>query len=68
MPPLFDFSCSKCNKTREYLAQHDEIVLCLSCGERMEKQLSTPNFQFIGSGFYQNDYKTRKIKGTKNDS
>lgn len=60
--PLFDFMCLKCNKTREYLARVDEIVLCLDCGERMEKQTPTSNFQFVGSGFYHNDYKMKKMR------
>lgn len=61
--PIYDFLCLKCNKTREYLAKQDESVLCLDCKGLMEKQLAISNFKFLGDGFYENDYKQKKLKG-----
>ena len=60
MPPLFDFKCTTCNKTEENLVKDGEVVVCSVCKAVMTKETPTSNFKFIGSGFYQNDYKNRK--------
>lgn len=61
MPPLFDFLCNKCNKVEEHLVKEGDNVVCSVCKELMVRQTPTSNFKFVGAGFYQNDYKNRKI-------
>jgi putative FmdB family regulatory protein len=56
--PIFDFKCKECSEQKERLVKSGtETVECPSCGGRMEKQLSAPNVKFVGSGFYETDYK-----------
>lgn len=40
--PLFDFNCSKCDKTFELLIKASSVPVCPECGGEMEKQVSCP--------------------------
>lgn len=57
--PRYDYKCPKCGGVLELVHDMDEvrIVECVDCNVYMEKQISVPNIQFKGSGFYINDYK-----------
>ncbi len=56
--PLYEYACHRCGKrfevrqkfSDEPLKQHEE------CGGEVERLLSTPSFQFKGSGWYVTDY------------
>lgn len=56
--PIYDFKCVECGKEKEALVKSpSEKRECPSCGGVMEKKLSAPNVKFVGSGFYETDYK-----------
>jgi len=40
--PLFDFNCSKCDKTFELLVKAASFPVCPECGGDMIKQVSCP--------------------------
>lgn len=40
--PLFDFNCSKCDKTFELLVKATSAPVCPECGGEMTKQVSCP--------------------------
>jgi len=63
--PIFDFKCSKCGFQDEYIESFSvpkemkAPKICPKCNEgEMEKQFSSKNIgiDFIGSGFFINDY------------
>ena len=59
--PFFDYKCSKCGKTFEFLQQMNEEPKkeCPDCkSETLEKQLSAPSFRINGSS-YKNGYSTK---------
>lgn len=66
--PIYDFACSKCEHKFDLMfstyAQYEEQkkkMKCPSCkSKRVEKQMSTNvTANFVGPGFYVNDYKKR---------
>jgi len=63
--PMYTYHCSKCNSEFEILQKMDAPNLkknpdCKEKGCKLKKVPSvfTPNF--IGNGFYSNDYKNKK--------
>jgi putative FmdB family regulatory protein len=58
--PLWDFQCSTCGTTREYLVASYRVshVVCKTCGGLMEKQPAAPAFVLKGPGFFRTDYNT----------
>jgi len=57
--PLYDYHCSKCDKTFEVRQKFDDPLLTEheGCGGEVERLIATPALQFKGSGFYITDYK-----------
>ena len=60
--PLYEYQCLKCGKRTEVLQRFDEAppAACPECGGEMKKLISSPAFQFKGSGFYATDYAGKK--------
>jgi putative FmdB family regulatory protein len=60
----YDFKCPECGKTFEIKSGMNEVAklkpLCLECGRELQRIFSRPGIQFIGSGFYCNDYKGKQ--------
>lgn len=56
--PLYEYRCSACGRTTEVIQSvHDgPLTVCESCGGELKKQVSSPAFQFKGSGWYVSDY------------
>ena len=56
--PLYEYRCSACGLTTEViqLFSDDPLTVCESCGGELKKLLSSPAFQFKGSGWYASDY------------
>lgn len=56
--PIFDYLCSKCNKTEEFLEKISETTprYCDTCNDIMVRQFGTQRFVFKGPGFHSNDY------------
>jgi putative FmdB family regulatory protein len=56
--PLYEYRCAKCGKVFEVIQKYADAPLEThpECGGKVEKLISTPSFQFKGSGFYITDY------------
>lgn len=56
--PLYEYQCTACNQRTEVLQRLDEapLTVCSSCGGPLKKLISSPAFQFKGSGWYITDY------------
>jgi len=64
--PLYEYECLKCGRRTEVLQRFDQAPLaaCPECGGEVKKLVSSPAFQFKGSGFYATDY----VKKSGSDS
>jgi putative FmdB family regulatory protein len=62
--PIYEYRCDKCGKEIEKIQKVSDSPCqkCPHCGGALRKMVSSPSFQFKGSGFYVNDY------GKKNGS
>jgi putative FmdB family regulatory protein len=56
--PLYEYECAECGKRFEKIEKLSapRKQQCPQCGNRAERQLSAPGFQFKGSGWYVTDY------------
>lgn len=60
--PLYEYECRRCGKRMEILQRLDEspLAVCPECGGEVRKLISSPAFQFKGSGWYVTDYAGKK--------
>lgn len=56
--PLYEYECLKCGRRTEILQRLDQapLAVCPECGGEVKKLISSPAFQFKGSGWYATDY------------
>ena len=56
--PLYEYLCNSCGNRYEKIQKADEQpdTVCPKCGGEVERPLTTPAFQFKGSGWYITDY------------
>ena len=56
--PLYEYQCSKCEKTFEVIQKFADPPLTEheDCGGSVERLLSAPAFQLKGTGWYVTDY------------
>ncbi len=56
--PLYEYECARCGERIEVIRSFDDppLTVCPDCGGALTKLLSSPAFQFKGSGFYLTDY------------
>lgn len=56
--PLYEYLCASCRHRFEVIQKFSDapIDVCPACGGRVQKVLSSPAFQFKGSGWYITDY------------
>jgi putative FmdB family regulatory protein len=56
--PLYEYHCSKCDKTIEVIRRFSDPPLTEheECGGTLERLLSAPAFQLKGTGWYLTDY------------
>ncbi len=56
--PLYEYQCDACAHRFERIQKYSDplVDVCPSCGGHVRKLLSSPAFQFKGSGFYITDY------------
>ncbi len=79
--PLYEYQCDTCGRFELIRKFSDPpLDVCPTCGAAVRKLVSSPAFQFKGSGFYITDYpkkdqpgagktdKSDKAEGTKTDS
>jgi len=62
--PIYEYECLQCGKRTELLQRLDEAPLaaCPQCGGEVKKLISSPAFQFKGSGWYVTDYAGKKAE------
>lgn len=62
--PLYEYTCDSCSARFELIRKFSDppLDVCPTCGGAVQKLISSPAFQFKGSGFYATDY-TRKSDG-----
>jgi putative FmdB family regulatory protein len=70
--PIYEYECLSCGKRTEVLQRMSDapIAACPACGGEVKKLISSPSFQFKGSGWYVTDYGGKKGGGgeAKSDS
>ena len=64
--PLYEYECSACGRRFERIRKFSDppVESCPECGGAVEKLVSSPAFQFKGSGWYVTDY-AKKGEDTK---
>jgi putative FmdB family regulatory protein len=63
--PLYEYQCGRCGRFERIQKFADPTLTeCPTCGQPVEKLLSSPAIQFKGSGWYITDY-ARKGNGGK---
>ena len=64
--PLYEYECDACAHRFERIQKFSDplVDVCPSCGGHVRKLLSSPAFQFKGTGWYVTDY----AKKTNTDS
>lgn len=62
--PLYEYQCDACERRFERIQKFSDppIETCPTCGGHVHKLVSSPAFQFKGTGWYVTDY-SRKEKG-----
>jgi len=63
--PLYEYQCLNCGKKTEVIQRFDDAPLaaCPACGGEVKKLISSPAFQFKGTGWYVTDYAGKKGGG-----
>ena len=67
--PLYEYQCDGCGARFELIRKFSDPPLsaCPTCGsDQVQKLISSPAFQFKGSGWYITDY-ARKPEGSTSD-
>jgi putative FmdB family regulatory protein len=60
--PLYEYECLACGERSEILQRFSDppLAACPKCGGEVKKLLSSPAFQFKGTGWYATDYAGKK--------
>ncbi len=60
--PLYEYQCLNCGKKTEVIQRFDgaPLAACPACGGEVKKLVSSPAFQFKGTGWYVTDYAGKK--------
>lgn len=63
--PLYEYKCAKCGDVFEVIQKFSEAPLSTheACGGTVERLISSPAFQFKGTGWYVTDYAKGKSNG-----
>lgn len=67
--PLYEYQCRSCSHRFERIRKFSDPPLrkCPECGGKVQKLVSSPAFQFKGSGWYVTDY-ARKSESSGSES
>src|SRR5215467_11941584 len=65
--PLYEYQCDSCGHRFERIQRFSDapIETCPKCGKPVRKLLSSPAFQFKGSGWYVTDYARKTDSSSK---
>ena len=61
--PIYDYQCTSCGFKKEVMRKISEpnVTVCPECSkETFARQVSAPNFQLSGTGWYATDFKGSK--------
>ena len=66
--PIYEYECNKCGHRFEVIQRHSDPLIesCGECQGPVRKLISSPAFQFKGTGWYVTDY-ARKGKSDAKD-
>lgn len=65
--PLYEYQCDACGNRFELIRRFSDppVTVCPNCGaEQVRKLISSPAFQFKGSGWYVTDYARKTGDGS----
>ena len=56
--PLYEYQCDACGNRFEHIQKFSDplLTVCPKCGKAIRKLVSSPAFQFKGTGWYVTDY------------
>ncbi len=56
--PLYEYQCDACGHRFEHIQKFSDplLTVCPKCGDTIRKLVSSPAFQFKGTGWYVTDY------------
>jgi putative FmdB family regulatory protein len=66
--PIYDFQCTACGHQQELMRKVSapSVEACPKCQQQtFSKQVSAPNFQLTGSGWYATDFKNNQAASSK---
>jgi putative FmdB family regulatory protein len=65
--PLYEYQCDNCGHRFEKIQKFSDppVEQCPKCGSSVHKLMSSPAFQFKGSGWYVTDYAKKDTKEAK---
>ena len=68
--PLYEYQCDACAHRFEVIQKFSDppIDVCPKCGGAVKKLLSSPAFQFKGTGWYITDYARKSDSGDTTSS
>jgi putative FmdB family regulatory protein len=75
--PLYEYACDSCGARFERIQKFSDppVAECPTCGQPVRKLISSPAFQFKGTGWYVTDYAksggdkaSKSTDGTKAES
>ena len=68
--PLYEYQCEACDRRFELIRKFSDPPLetCPTCGGAVHKLMSTPAFQFKGTGWYVTDYAKKTAPSDGDDS
>ncbi len=64
--PLYEYRCETCQKVTERIQKFSDppMEACPACGGPVQKLVSSPAFQFKGTGWYITDYARKSGNGS----
>ena len=62
--PIYEYECESCGVRQEALQRMNDphLTTCQSCGGALHRLISSPAFQFKGTGWYVTDYADKNKK------
>ena len=68
--PLYEYECDEHGHRFEVIQKFSDppVEVCPTCGGHVHKVISSPAFQFKGSGWYVTDYARKDSGGGKSSS
>ena len=68
--PLYEYKCDTCGLITEILQKVDDppMTLCVKCGGKVRKIISSSAIQFKGSGWYITDYTKKHMANSDTSS